>query len=79
MYQLGVIKCKSSQDCDGGGTHTITGYKKGKVAFSNTHYGCGGECSGFYELLQFLNEYKLGKTKKIIAVAFDSIVNRHRI
>ncbi len=64
LYKLGVITCKSSEDCDGGGMHTITGYKKGKVVFSNTHYGCGGECSGFYDLLKSLNGYKHSKTKE---------------
>jgi hypothetical protein len=61
VYQLGVIKCKSSEDCDGGGTHTITGYKNGKTVFSNTHFGCGGDCSSFHDLLQILNEYRSGQ------------------
>ncbi len=63
VHQLGIIKCKSPDDCDGGGTQTITAYKKGKVVFSNTHYGCGDECSGFYDLLQSLKEYKPNERK----------------
>ena len=58
VYDLGVIKCKSSDDCDGGGTQTITGYKKGKSIFTNTHYGCDNDCSGFYELLKSLNGFR---------------------
>jgi hypothetical protein len=56
IYELSVIKCKSSDECDGGGIRTVTGYKKGKTVFSNTHYGCH-DCPGFYELLTFLNNF----------------------
>lgn len=61
VYKLAVIKCKSSEDCDGGGVQTITGYKNEKEVFSNEHYGCGNKCDGFYKLKKYLQNFKTNK------------------
>ena len=63
IYELKVIKCNSSDDCDGGGTHSLTAYKKGKKVFSNTHYGCDDDCNGFYKLLKLLNSFATTNSK----------------